>query len=280
MALTLQAPAKINLCLRVVGRRPDGYHLLESLFVPVGLCDTLTLEAIDSGLKLSCPDSDLPADETNLAWRAADAFFRTTGLEGGLRLELRKRIPLAAGLGGGSSDAAAVLAGANRLYGWPLDQTRLRELALTLGADVPFFIDPHPALVSGIGEIIEPIDFPNYHYLLINPGFEVSTAQVFSALQKPLTAPEGVDTIGQPVIGSYRDLLSLDNDLEPVVTEKWPTVGRIRDRLMAAGAVLARMSGSGPTVFGLFETPEQAEAGRKSIEPESGWRVFTAIGLS
>ncbi len=280
MALRLSAPAKINLSLEVLGRRADGYHELSSLFLPVGLFDELVIDRSDDGISLSVTGAGLPADESNLAWRAAAVFFEAAGLEPGLEIELTKNIPLAAGLGGGSSDAAAVLKGANRLYGSPFDDSELKRLALKLGADVPFFIDARPAWAGGVGERLTPIELPKYHFILVNPGFEVSTAWAYSRLQKPLTRPGATDTIVTPAIGSYQDLAPLANDLEPVVVERWPVVGRIRERLMEAGAKLSRMSGSGPTVFGLFETEAEAVSAEGRLKREGSWRVFLAQGLS
>jgi len=276
-----RAPAKINLSLKVLGRQPDGYHQLESLFAPLQLADGLIVARREQGgVSLSCPGSDLGADETNLAWRAGAAFIQAARPGWGLSITLFKEIPIAAGLGGGSSDAAAVLKAANDLAGRPFSGGELEELGLSLGADVPFFIQARPALVRGVGQILTPAALPPFHCLLINPGFEVSTAWVFSQLRKPLTSPVGLDTVTPLRVSSFKDLLDLGNDLEEVVEQTWPVVKRLRLSLLEAGAELARMSGSGPTVFGLFDRLDQAEKARRRIGEEEGWRVILTEAAS
>lgn len=284
--MELLAPAKINLSLKIVGRRADGYHLLDSLFVPVDLFDRLTIDSPAGDgepggeqIELTCSGADLPVDRGNLAWRAARAVLDATGSRTRIRIHLDKRIPLAAGLGGGSSDAASVLKGVNYLLGEPLARPELEELALGLGADVPFFIGCRPARAGGIGEILAPLRIPKYNYILINPGLEVPTAWAFSALGKALTEPGAADTISPVTIGSYEELSSLMNDLEPVVGKRWPVVQKMLDRLKETGAALARMSGSGPTVFGLFEDAEAARRAAGQLRLQAGWRVFSVRGM-
>lgn len=279
MGLVLAAPAKVNLFLRVLGRRPDGYHEIESLFAPISLSDRLSLTATaEPGVRLACPGSGLPEDESNLAFRAARLFLEAAGSDGGLDVILTKRIPVAAGLGGGSSDAAAVLRGANQLFGRPLSQSRLEELALRLGADVPFFIRGRPALARGVGELLEPVEVPPFHLALVNPGFEVSTAWVYGRLDRPLTgAPPLVRMTGLKV-ESFSEIEPLGNDLEAVVEEAFPVVRELRLGLLAAGANLARMSGSGPTVFGLFESRDQAERALASLKPAKNCRTYLVQG--
>ena len=176
------APAKINLGLRIVGRREDGYHLLESLFVPIDLADRVAIEPRETGdleFHLESDAPGVPVDGSNLAARAARAFLGAAGIEAGLRLVLEKQIPVGAGLGGGSSDAAAVLRGLARIYPDAISPLELRDLALRLGADVPYFLDPKPALVTGIGEEIEPLPgIPAFSLLLVYPGVPLATSDV------------------------------------------------------------------------------------------------------
>jgi 4-diphosphocytidyl-2-C-methyl-D-erythritol kinase len=259
----LSAPAKVNFGLCIVGRREDGYHLLESLFVPIDLADQIELEVTDSNsLDFRVVDgaSCVPHDETNLAARAALEFREAAGIQAGLRLTLEKRIPAAAGLGGGSSDAGAVLRGLSRLFPAAVSEWRLRELALGLGADVPFFLDPKPALVTGVGERIRPIPgMPAFSLLLAHPGTPLATPDVYraydasSASLTPVRAASTMRGISALRKGAYNALSELlKNDLEPAAVRLCPRVGEMRRIIETSGALAVGMSGSGPTVFGIF----------------------------
>jgi 4-diphosphocytidyl-2-C-methyl-D-erythritol kinase len=280
---TRRAPAKINLGLRILGRREDGYHLLESLFVPVDLADELRVEAAPGrpggvGLTLIRAEDaaegvleGIPEDERNLAWRAASRFLEAAGTEARVHITLTKRIPSAAGLGGGSSDAGAVLRLLSQLLGAPLSPQALAALALTLGADVPFFLDPRPALVTGIGEMITPVDtLPSLPLVLANPGESLATAEVYGVadvLAATLTPVEPGSTMralsglqNARSASSRADLLAglVRNDLEPAAMRLCPPVGRLQRALREGGALAVGMSGSGATVFGVFESDEAA----------------------
>lgn len=280
------APAKINLGLRVTGVREDGYHELESLFLPLDLADDVEVELRDQpgvALELEGAAPDVPGDARNLAVRAAAAFLEAAGLEAGVRIRLHKQIPSGAGLGGGSSDAAAVLRALEGLRPGRLAPERLAELALGLGADVPWFLDPRPAAVSGIGERIEPVKgFPRLALLLLNPGIPVSTAEVYrarDALAGSLTAsPPGstmrplavlreaggrIDRVDAAELGAW-----VANDLEAAARRLCPPIARLRARLRDAGALAVGLSGSGPTLYGIF--PDRTAAGR--AETEAGFR--------
>lgn len=275
MRLSLQAPAKINLFLRIKGRRPDGYHLLDTLMQKISLCDEVELSLCSEGVGLECSGELVPVSKENLAVKAAELFLRVTEgrrnrSEAGVHIKLTKRIPVAAGLGGGSSDAAAILRGLNELYEFPCSAEELAALGLQLGADVPFFlIAAGAARATGIGEILEPVaSLSHLSILLVNPGFSVSTRWVYQtfALTKgeelsnlipsqkdasgvlPLSGPNG--TMPLPP--------TMENDLETVTVAKFPEVGSIKGILLQNGAARALMSGSGPTVFGLFTDQQQA----------------------
>jgi 4-diphosphocytidyl-2-C-methyl-D-erythritol kinase len=274
-SLRCHAPGKINLGLRVVGRRADGYHELVSLFAPLDFGDEVEIAVSDSTaleveIKLEGASEGIPGDAGNLAHRAAKAFAESAGL--GCRIELRidKRLPAGAGLGGGSSDAGAVLRTLCDLFPGALDGARLAELALGLGADVPFFLDPRPMRVTGIGEHLEAVDgLPSLAVLLANPGIALSTAEVFrtfAAIQPALTksAPDrripplsGAASPGWTFAGVAG--LSLENDLEPIAIRLCPPIARLQRQIRATGAQAVGMSGSGATVFGLFESTEAAE---------------------
>jgi 4-diphosphocytidyl-2-C-methyl-D-erythritol kinase len=271
----------VNLGLRVLGRRSDGYHLLESIFLPLDLADEVRVEVSRSGgagvdfVLEGAPDtaSRVPEDASNLAARAAEAFLRASGLRARIRVELRKCIPSAAGLGGGSSDAGSVLTALSELFPGALPSGELARLALRLGADVPFFLDPTPSLITGIGERVEPISgFPPLVLLLANPGVSLATAQVYEAWDRrspALTPVEPGSTMralstlqgdSRPPLERLEAFLPrvLVNDLESAALRLCPQVGRLRERIQAAGALATGMSGSGATVFGVF--PDEASA--------------------
>jgi len=233
----LYAPAKINLCLHILGQREDGYHELDSLMQRVTLCDEISLEILDQpGVTVRCPGIKLGAGVDNLAARAARAFLLEIEDDvSGVRIGIEKRIPVAAGLGGGSSDAATVLLGLNRLFGKPLSNDRLAGLGVRLGADVPFFIYERSAWAGGIGELLEPVTgLPRVFYLLVNPRVEVSTAWAFR--KWGLTSGGGVAKMrGFP--NDIKELVRLlANDLQTVTESGFPVVGQIRQALLNAGA--------------------------------------------
>ncbi|MFK7895046.1 MAG: 4-(cytidine 5'-diphospho)-2-C-methyl-D-erythritol kinase [Myxococcota bacterium] len=294
--LSLKAPAKVNLGLRLMGRRADGYHLLESLFAPIALYDEIRLEAVAPGtapgpsaeasgrvhLTLEVPPDaglsgalgDVTAGPDNLVSRAAHAHLAATGFDADLEIHLVKRIPAGAGLGGGSSDAAAVLRGLQQMCPRPLGTEALHALALELGADVPFFLDPAPALVTGIGEELQRIPpLPALHLVLVNSGNSLATAEVYraaDALPSALTEPSNGSTMRaiSRLAGERADLEPalgelLINDLEPAARRLCPPVARMSNRLRASGAIAVSMSGSGATVFGVFESEADAERGAK-----------------
>lgn len=302
MSDRLAAPAKVNLGLRVVGRRSDGYHLLESLFVPLELADEIRV-AVHPGaaqsveLRLQDPTGQLahdPDPERNLATRAARVFLEAARCDAAVEIYLEKRIPAGAGLGGGSSDAGAVLRALDAAFPGALAPARLAQLALGLGADVPFFLDPRPAWVSGIGEEIEAIEaFPGAVLLVATPAPALSTALVFqrfAALHPELTAEpprrrirasrkERAEALvavlggGAPV---SQDEDPLRNDLEAVAVALRPEIGRLRETMLAQGARVAAMSGSGPSVFGVFENRETASAAGNRGPWASGTQVHVS----
>ena len=267
-SLTCFAPAKINLRLEVLGRRPDGYHELNMVNLLLDLHDTLRLQLAPSGLRLSCSEPGVPADQTNLAARAAKLILQGRPRpRPGVRIRLWKRIPVAAGLGGGSSDAAATLLGLNRLLRMRLSAPALARLGLQLGADVPFFLGGRPARVQGIGEKLKPLPrLPDWTYLLVFPPFGVSTAWAFAHLQAPLTKPARPHIIN---LSKNPDRLELSrwlhNDLETPVVRRYPLVEELKQALVSVGALGAVMSGSGPTVVGVFPNRRQAGRAGRSI---------------
>jgi 4-diphosphocytidyl-2-C-methyl-D-erythritol kinase len=275
--LTAKAPAKLNLRLKVTGRRPDGYHELVSLMVPIDVCDVLEFQVTPDTVKLFWEGLPVPVDEHNLVRRAAEAFFERSEVKGGVSIRVCKNIPVAAGMGGGSSDAAATLLSLNRLWSRPLSLETLRDMALKLGADVPFFLEPRPSIARGIGELLEPAErWPEVWYLIVSPPFQVSTEWVYGNLRLRLTSNE-YDRIKEE-LGKERLVISqfLENDLETVTSSKFPILGRIKKTLLDAGAEGALMTGSGPSVFGVFASRNQAEQARDKIVRYDFGKVFLA----
>ena len=262
------APAKINVFLRITGRRPDGYHLLDSLMVPISLHDEIDLEAWDVGrgartekntITVTCDDPTLPADETNLAYKAAALLGKETGVNARIAIALRKRIPAGAGLGGGSSDAAAVLKGLNVLLSLGFNEDRLRTLASQLGADVPFFIPCRPARVQGVGEILTPLPpLPVKWFVVIVPPFGVSTRWAYRRFDELLSQ---TDAVGNFTLtnGHWPETELFVNDLERAVIPAHPLIGELKAQLLQSGAEAALMSGSGSAVFGMFHNHSLAE---------------------
>ncbi len=260
--ITMLTPAKVNLYLRIVGRRADGYHLLDSLMVPVNLCDEVTIAAGcgQSEIRVTCDDPAVPGDETNLAYKAAALLCRETDTPAKIAIALRKRIPAGAGLGGGSSDAAAVLKGLNVLLSLALSEDQLCSLGARLGADVPFFIPCRPAKVAGIGEILTTVpSLPSCWLVIVVPPFAVSTPWAyrrFDEISSPVTSR--ADVTSQQLTNQWtREFLV--NDLERAVLPEYPQIGRIKEQLLDLGAEGALMSGSGSAVFAVFHSRAIAE---------------------
>jgi len=280
-SLSLKAPAKINLFLKILNRRSDGYHEIESLMQKIALFDMLHLSRKGEGIFLSCPGSKVPEDRENLVYRAADAFFSATRIAPGVHIVLEKNIPVAAGLGGGSSDAAAVLVGLNRLLAADLEPEYLLDIGLHLGADVPFFLQAcSGAVATGIGECLQKVQpIRDYWILLVNPGFAVSTKWAYenfplTSYSNPYILARGQLMDGEAYIISPGLFEELGNDLETVTISRYPEIANIKKKLKKAGAVAALMSGSGPTVFGLFSGKEEAQSSFMQFANEYGDNVF------
>jgi len=288
-SVVLESPAKINLRLEILGKREDGYHELKTIFQKISLCDTLHFSLKNGrGISMTADHPDLPVGKTNLIYRAAQSILKKSNYKGGVAVQIKKRIPLGAGLGGGSSNAAATLKGLNQLLETNLSRKELMELGLKIGADVPFFFLKGAALGSGIGERLKKIEVPDLWFVLIYPNFEVSTRwayqnfdnrrkgkaltnqQLHINLDKFLKTPERVSQI-------------LFNHLEAVVSKEYPQVDVMKKMLFSAGAMGALMTGSGPTVFGLFPEATIATRAYKEIEKlasKKGWAVFKAHSIA
>ncbi len=263
MKLELLSPAKINLLLKILGRRPDGFHEIITVMQTVSLADEITIITGTASTTVRGDRPDFPDDEDNIIHGAIQGFQEISGIQDGIQVRVKKRIPVAAGLGGGSSNAGTVLRALNQHYEEPLNFQSLSELAGTLGSDVPFFLTGGTALASGRGETITVLpELDKVSIVLINPGFAVSTAHIYQKLKIGLTTPETALNI-LPVfsLGTRwsNDLInSMENDLEDVVMDAYPEIRQIKYWLMERNAGKVLVSGSGGTVFGLFMDPDDA----------------------
>ncbi len=278
--MKLRSPAKVNLYLEVLEKRPDGYHEIQTLMQRVDLFDEVEICLGGRGIQLVCEGEAIPGKMENLACRAARSFFEEFGIQGNLQIHLEKRIPVAAGLGGGSSNAATVLMGLNDLLLPGGDRERLMALGAKIGADVPFFIFQQPALARGIGERLVAVSLPrSLWFLLLVPSFRISTAWAYAAYDRishkkrePLqikdSYPELVDLL--PV---------LQNDLEFAALPRHPQIARMKEELIAGGAKGALMSGSGPVIFGIFASKKEAQETEKAIFLPAGWKTILTQGI-
>ncbi len=277
----LSAAAKVNLVLEIRGKRADGYHELATVMQAVDLSDRLVLDEAP-GLGLAVNTDGVPCDATNLALRAATTLREAAKIDRGVHITLDKRIPVAAGLGGGSSDAAAVLLGLNRLWGLRWPAARLAEVATALGMDVPFFLRSGAALGTGRGEVLEPVVAGALALVLVNPAFGSSTAEAYGRV----TAAMYTDGSRARKLAELlrtrqaaRVAASLYNGLEAAVASHHPEIERMRAALLAAGALGAAMSGSGPTVFGVARSFEHARQIRARLTRAS-WRCWAVRTLA
>ncbi|NTV48198.1 MAG: 4-(cytidine 5'-diphospho)-2-C-methyl-D-erythritol kinase [Geobacteraceae bacterium] len=277
--LTLFAPAKINYLLDVIGKRADGYHDLRMIMQRVNLCDKITLTLTNTpGITVICNSNGVPNGPNNIAWKAAQALLDIAESDNGVNISITKNIPVAAGLGGGSSDAATVLMGLNELLKLGLTDQQLMDTGRKLGADVPFFIFKKTALAEGIGERLTHLpETPKCWIVLINPGVHISTAWVYRSLQ--LTNKGELNNIPK-FFKSIEDIVAiLSNDLESVTIQAFQVIARIKERLMDLGAMGSMMSGSGPTVFGIFKSFDAAEAARLEATKDTNWFSVTVETL-
>ena len=274
MMKTVFVPAKINLCLHVTGRREDGYHDLATLMQRVDIQDRLEI-AISSGAEITacCPQLALSPGVENIAARAARLFLSYIKEECSVAVRIDKKIPAAAGMGGGSSNAASVLLALNDMLGVNLSQSELISIGVKIGADVPFFLyDQSAAWATGVGERLQPWPgLPPTAFVLVNPGIEVSTAWVFKTFG--LTCSRPIAKIPRFPVRTSGFVRLLHNDLEVVTCQRHPVITTIKERLLAGGAAGALMSGSGPTVFGVFDDQDQAGKVANVLSTETDWWV-------
>jgi len=281
-SISLRAPAKVNLRLDILGKRPDGYHEIKTWIYPISLADELHIERVKTArITVSSASPELPLGEENLAYRAATLLIKERGLAGGVRIEIIKHIPVAAGLGGGSSDAAAVLKAMNILWGRNIPAQELMEMGARIGADCPFFVVGKAAIMEGKGERVASYLPPLKAWMvLINPGHPLATKQVYEQGKWGLTKPGGDTKISMPPQDLEKMGKFLRNDLEGPAMELLPIISTLKERLREAGAGGVSMTGSGPTVFGLFRTGAEAQQAARDLKMEQGWICLVAAILS
>jgi 4-diphosphocytidyl-2-C-methyl-D-erythritol kinase len=288
MSLQLKSPCKVNLILNILGKRADGFHELETVMQPVNFCDELFFERGGNSIELSCSEKTLPTDSKNLVHRAATSFLAAAKISDGVKIHLEKKIPLAAGLGGGSGNAATTLLGLNELFGSPLSLEKLHELAETLGSDINFFLQDKPALATGRGEKVESLEnFPALSgkaFFLVHPGFGISTPWAYQNLARFPAALNGnkkgraqnliaqLQTNDWPAIadGFY-------NSLEAPALDKFPVLKLYQEFLVENGALVSLMSGSGSTTFAIVENIAGAEILAEKFKSKFGGNGWTAV---
>ncbi len=276
--MTIHAYAKINLGLRILRRRPDGYHDLETVFHQVRMFDQLEMRLHENAIAISTDLEDLPTDESNLCVRAAHLLRDLTGTRDGAEIVLRKNIPMGAGLGGGSADAAATLKGLVRLWNLDVSPTELRSLALSIGSDVPFFLSGGSAYATGRGEVLEPLSLNVPHWIIVViPPVHVSTAWAYKNLKKPAPSMQAdLRHILAEQLNNPEGLrANLQNDFEEIVFEAHPEIKGAKELMLREGADFALMSGTGASVFGFARSEAAAKnlleklspLGRVSVSP-------------
>ena len=287
MTLVKRSPCKVNLLLNILGRRADGFHELETVMYPIRIHDEISFSRGGQGIELTCSNAGLPTDKRNLVYRAAASFLDASKIKEGVRLHLEKSIPLAAGLGGGSGNAAIALQGLNELFGQPLDKEKMTALAASLGSDVPFFLQEKPALATGRGEKIQALEFfpalSNRAFLLVHPGFGIASAWAYQQLPR---FPEAIN--GRP--GRAQELITLlqandlkragskfYNALEAPALEKFPLLAVLQEFFHEQGTRATLMSGSGSTTFGIFDSLSEAERVLEQLNAKFGTTNWTRI---
>ena len=283
-SVRVRAHAKINLDLRVLGTRPDGFHELRTVFQAIGLHDSVECVAREGPFAIECDVAGVPLDRANLSWRAAETLWRSARRTGPLRdvlVRLTKRIPLQAGLGGGSADAAATLLGLVKLWRLPVRPSQLTDVAATLGSDVPFFLSGGTALGLGRGDEVYPLaDLPRHWIVLLVPGFGVSSADAYRLYDDEREASGGANRREpQYVPGPWPSRAAqMINDLEAAIARHHPEIDQMRAALRRSGALAAAMTGSGSTVFGLFQRRRDATAAVARLAG-GAWRALLTESL-
>jgi len=281
--ITLDSPGKLNLRLDIVGKRADGYHELRSLMERVDLSDEIQINIVEKGIQVTCDNETVPEDENNIAFKAVKEILAYSSRNVGVEINIKKKIPIAAGMGGGSSNAATVIKGINHLLKLKLAKEKLMQIGLKVGTDVPFFLFEGPALAEGVGEQLKKIkSMPKLLFLIVNPNIPVSTESVYRKF--PIESIRANGKFEVPSIyRTKRDVAKiLHNDLEKVTIKEYPVIAEIKDELMKLGAIASQMTGSGPTVFGIFSDKVKLLKAFEKLEKKAqrDWKIFMAENLA
>ena len=272
--IELFSHAKINLRLDILRKRTDGYHDIRTVFQKVSLRDELEIAISERGIKVICDNPNVPANEDNLAYRAARTMLNRYKVKDGVSIVIKKNIPVAAGLGGGSSNAASTLLGINQLFGLRIAKQELMKIGRDIGADVPFFIFGKTALATGIGDVLETIEMtPELWLLLITPDIPISTAWAYGSFRMGLTNKHINITIPNRINHLSEIITLLSNDLEKVAIPRYPIIQKIKDELINKGAKGSLMSGSGSTAFGIFKSEDEAKKAHAQLKTHDDWQV-------
>lgn len=275
-----RSPAKINLHLRVLGKREDGYHDIATLMQRISLYDEIEFSPREKGIVVKCPGTPLPENEDNIVYKAAKSLFSQASCHSGIEITIRKKIPIAAGLGGGSSNAATTLVTLNDLMGFNYSTKNLMKIGAKLGADIPFFVFGKTAWAFGIGDRLQAAkNIPRLWFVLVNPRFDISTKGIYESLNLRLTnttekfSIRGFSTIDDIVRELYNDLEKVTLNLHPILKE-------LKELLLSCGALGSLMSGSGPTVFGIFADKKDALRAEERLKAKEKWAVFRAHSIN
>lgn len=288
LSFTVPSFAKINWSLRILGRRPDGYHEIRSVLQTISLHDELSFAARnDKQVSLSCNDPLIPTDDRNLVLRAASALLDHSKVSRGANIRLEKRIPAQGGLGGGSSNAAIALLALNHLWSLEIELAELLTIGATLGADIPFFFAGGPVLATGVGtslKLIPEDNLPIRHLIIVTPRATVSTSEAYQALRAPSLTSTSADSIlfssrADEIFG-FADPFTLDNDFEEVIFQAEPEIEQVKQVLNQAGASASLLAGSGSSVFGIFENEYSQVRALSKLQEKVGWRVFPVVTIS
>ncbi len=275
--LKLKARAKVNLSLDVLRKRPDGYHDVKMIMQTISLYDMISLEPIPKGIEVECECRWVPSDSENIAYKAAELLIREYRINSGIRIKIEKKIPVAAGLAGGSSDAAAVLKGMDILYNLNIGGSKIMSLGRCIGADVPFCLKGGTMLAEGVGEVLSELGpLPKVHIVLVKPKIGVSTAWVYKNLELgDIKERPDTDLLISAVKGREIDVIAknMKNVLEYVTKKKYAVIGEIKEKLVRLGALGSVMSGSGPAVFGVFKDKRAARRAFEAIKCDR-WDCF------
>jgi len=287
VSLEKKSPCKVNLLLNILGKRSDGFHELETIMQPVDFCDHLAFSRAGRNIQLSCSDATLPVDSSNLVYRAAEKFLAAAGITDGVKIHLDKKIPMAAGLGGGSGNAATTLLALNELFGQPLSPDKLGELAASLGSDINFFLQHKPALATGRGEKVQSLDpFPALRgkaFFLIHPGFGIATPWAYQNLARFPEALNGRKGRAQELVAQLQTndwpaiRTGFYNSLEAPALEKFPVLKLFQEFLLANGALATLMSGSGSTTFAIAKDISAGEALVEKFKSKFGANSWIAV---